>query len=230
MSLLELLWQTFAAHLYNPNNIDPIKCSNNGLCLQNISLSYTGYENVIHDGSKTILSRCAQPAGLPKIVWTQIYLPYQTWRRSDYGSFHCNTPNCRSNSTIIKTFRRLAREYILSLNVSVLNVTTNTIVSTTVSTTLWQQFWIIPRISLDILTASSHALQLFFSYIKIFFNCTFSYLSASHNVFNDGFTQKYEETLICFLQSNEIDKRERLYILKHGLTWQLPSKNIFRFV
>ncbi|UJR28964.1 hypothetical protein I4U23_010181 [Adineta vaga] len=59
------------------------------------------------------------------------FLPNNRQQSRDTGVFTCNKPHCASNASIIETFQWLSREYILPLNVSVLNLTTTTTISTT---------------------------------------------------------------------------------------------------
>ncbi|CAF3665885.1 unnamed protein product [Rotaria sp. Silwood1] len=65
---MEPLRQTLAAHLYNPNNTDPIEYSNKGLCPENVSLCYPDYihHNVTYGRPEKVLSRYARSADLPE--------------------------------------------------------------------------------------------------------------------------------------------------------------------
>jgi hypothetical protein len=135
---VEPVRQELARRLYNPDYTDPIECSNEGLCPEDISLCYTEYihYNVTYSGPEEVLSRCARPTDPLEVVWTQVYSPYQTYGLNNDGSFQCNMPKCESNTTIIETFQWLAGEYQLSLNLSVLYVTTTTTTTTTATTTI----------------------------------------------------------------------------------------------
>jgi hypothetical protein len=170
---VEPLRQKLVTGLYNPNNTGPVKCSNNGACPQNRSLCYAEYthENVTYGGLEKIHHRCVNSVA-PKVDWLQLYTPYSQSGLHHNGVLHCNTPNCDSNSAMLETFRWLAREYILPLNVSVLNVTTKpqptrttattttTAVSTTVSTTTTTTA-VSTTVSTTLTTTSNYASFLF---------------------------------------------------------------------
>jgi hypothetical protein len=131
---LEPIREKLAARLYNSSNTDPVKCSNNSSCPENISLCYGTYilQNGISGSRENVENGCATGFDKePIFLWTQQYTPFTTFRMTNIGVFLCNIPNCASNGTVIETFEWLTREYILPLNISVLNVTTTTFRPTT---------------------------------------------------------------------------------------------------
>jgi hypothetical protein len=136
---IEPIRETLAAHLYNSSNTDPIKCSSNSSCPENISLCYATYilQNGISGSREYVESDCATEFDKePEFRWTQRYTSFTTFPMTNVGVFLCNIPNCGSNGTVIETFQWLTREYILPLNISVLNVTTTTFRPTTTTSTI----------------------------------------------------------------------------------------------
>jgi len=131
---IEPIRETLAARLYNSSNTDPIKCSSNSVCWDNTSFCYAIYsrENAKSGSKEDVENGCAnQFDEEPIFSWIQRYNPFITYSMTDIAWFFCNIPNCDSNGTVIETFQWLAREYILPLNISVLNVTTTTVRPTT---------------------------------------------------------------------------------------------------
>jgi hypothetical protein len=62
---------------------------------------------------------------LPTVEWYQLYEPYGIKDGlMEIGTYYCNTPNCGNNTTPVEIFHMLAREYILPVNLSVINATT----------------------------------------------------------------------------------------------------------
>jgi len=129
---MESLRQKLAARLYNVNNTAPVICSNSSLCQENTSFCSVVYShhNGTNGGNEEITSECLNLIDDPLIFyWIQDYTTYATYAinsMNDLGIFFCNIPNCGSNGTIIETFQWLTREYILPINMSILNVTTTT--------------------------------------------------------------------------------------------------------
>jgi len=151
---MESIRQELATRLYNSNNTGPVRCFNNNLCPQNTAFCSVTHSrtNGTSGGNEEVESGCTNLTDHePIFVWLQTYTPLFTDRQSEIGVFYCNIPNCASNNTVIETFQWLTREYILPLNISILNVTTTTtqptitITSTRESTT----------------TTASYALNLF---------------------------------------------------------------------
>ena len=71
-----------------------------------------------------------------KIEWQKTYLPFNELNSRDYVVFSCNKPHCASNTSIFETFQLLNREYILPLNISVVNLTTTTTTTPTSTITI----------------------------------------------------------------------------------------------
>ncbi|CAF1001452.1 unnamed protein product, partial [Adineta ricciae] len=92
------------------------------------------------DNGYYIDNMCTNTNEFWKIQWEKIYLPYNPLNSMDTGVFSCNKPHCASNTSIVDTFQWLEKEYILPLNISVVNLTTTrrpttTTVSSPTSTT-----------------------------------------------------------------------------------------------
>jgi hypothetical protein len=126
---MESIRQELVNRFYDSNNTCPIRCSNNNSCPQNTLLCSVTYShsNGTSGGNEKVESGCTNLTDHePIFVWFQTYTPFFTDRQSEIGVFYCNTPNCASNKTVIETFQWLTREYILPLNISILNFTTTT--------------------------------------------------------------------------------------------------------
>ncbi len=140
---MESLRQNLTDRLYNPNNTDPIQCSNNNLCPQNSTFCVAMYiyENKTDGEEEEVGSECISETDVPlRVFWEQHYSSYSiayhsSNRLTNTGDFFCNIPNCGSNATIIETFQWLTRDYILPVNISVLNVKITTSQPTTTTST-----------------------------------------------------------------------------------------------
>ena len=135
---IESVRQEIAARLYNSNNTGPVSCSDNKSCPSNTLFCSVTYlrTNGTSGGTELVDSRCTNLTDTePIFVWQQSYTPVIRDSQSDLNVFYCNIPNCGSNNTVIETFRWLTTEYVLPLNISILQFTTTTSSPTTTATT-----------------------------------------------------------------------------------------------
>ncbi len=153
---MESFRQNLSARLYDSNNVGHFECSNYSFCSKNSSFCYMTYLNRSESlgGYEEVSGSCAHPNDTLAVEWYQLYTPYWDSGLTKAGTYLCNMPNCGSNTTVLETFHWLAREYILPVNVSILNTTTTpapTTTTTTISTTR----------SITTTTTSNHASLLF---------------------------------------------------------------------
>jgi hypothetical protein len=137
---MESFRQNLSARLYDSNNVGHFECSDYSFCSKNSSFCYMTYVNPSESfgSDEKVSGSCAHPNATLTVEWYQLYTPYWDSGLTKAGTYLCNKPNCGSNATVLETFHWLAREYILPLNVSILNTTTTpapTTTTTTVSTT-----------------------------------------------------------------------------------------------
>jgi len=116
---IESFRQNLVVHLYNRNNTEPIQCRNNESCCQNSYVHWSSSDNIHLNGG------CQNLEDTPSVTCYQLYEPYGIKDGlTEFGTYYCNTPNCGYNITAIKTFEMLAREYVLPVNLSVIDATT----------------------------------------------------------------------------------------------------------
>ncbi|CAF2564796.1 unnamed protein product [Rotaria sp. Silwood2] len=161
--------EKLASHLYDPNNIDPIKCFSNDSCPQNESLCFVSYVYWEWNKDLTVSGTCRDSISTPRLLWSQSYEGGGIWRSlTEIGLYYCNTPTCGYNTSAIEIFQRLSREYILPLNLSLINTTTTTPKPTETTSSAITS-------TIRVTTASNHATSLFghfFNTIIIFFAIT----------------------------------------------------------
>ncbi|CAF3434772.1 unnamed protein product [Rotaria sp. Silwood2] len=117
--------EKLVSRLYNQNNTDPIKCFSNNSCLQNESFCFVTYVYQQSSESSTVTGRCQHINNSLKVQWIQLYQPRGIGKSLIEGvTYYCNTPICGYNTTAIEIFQMLSHEYILPINLSVINVTT----------------------------------------------------------------------------------------------------------
>ncbi|CAF0909442.1 unnamed protein product [Rotaria sordida] len=120
--------EKLVSRLYNPNNTDPIEClsNNNNSCLQNESLCLVKYYYWENDKDVVVFGACQNINNSPIVQWSQLYEPYGIGKSlTESGLYYCNTPTCGYNTSAIETFQMLSSEYILPVNLSVINATTS---------------------------------------------------------------------------------------------------------
>ncbi|CAF2520173.1 unnamed protein product [Rotaria sp. Silwood2] len=117
--------EKLVSRLYNPNNTDPIKCFSNNSCLQNESFCFVVYSYFESLNDAGAVGTCRNMNKLPQVQWSQSYEANGVGKSLiELGSYYCNTPTCGYNSSAIETFQMLSHEYILPVNLSVINATT----------------------------------------------------------------------------------------------------------
>ncbi|CAF1007416.1 unnamed protein product [Adineta ricciae] len=124
---IKSIHKQLVSRLYDPNNTDvPVQCSNNNSCPENTTFCYALYQptTLTHNNGYYVNNMCTNTNEFWKIQWEKTYLPYDRPNSMDMGVFSCNKPHCASNTSIVDTFQWLEKEYILPLNISVVNLTT----------------------------------------------------------------------------------------------------------
>ncbi|CAF4832832.1 unnamed protein product [Rotaria sp. Silwood1] len=154
--------EKLVSRLYNPNNTLPIKCFNdNSSCLPNESLCSIAYLYLQSSNSTIFIGRCQNITKSPKVEWIQLYQPRGIGKGLTEGIvYDCNTPTCGYNTSIIETVKMLSHEYILPLNLSVINTTTTTPRPTTTSSST------VTSKSTWTTTTSNHAPYLFVNFFN----------------------------------------------------------------
>ncbi|UJR34955.1 hypothetical protein I4U23_027733 [Adineta vaga] len=137
VSSVKSIHETLVNRLYEPTSTGPVQCSNGNSCPQNTTSCLGVYlrTNPTQTNPNHIDSECQDRSDFFEINWDQTFLPNNQQQSQDTGALFCNKPHCASNASIIETFQWLSREYILPLNISVLDLTTTTTTTTTISTT-----------------------------------------------------------------------------------------------
>ncbi|CAF2564777.1 unnamed protein product [Rotaria sp. Silwood2] len=146
--------EKLVSRLYNPDNTDPIKCFSNDSCPYNKSLCVVSYFYVQSSESTTVIGKCLHITDSPKVEWVQSYTANEIGKGlKEGGSYYCNTPTCGYNTSAIETFQMLSDEYILPLNLSVINATTTHKPTETTHSTITS--------TMRVTTTSNHAASLF---------------------------------------------------------------------
>ncbi|CAF1007381.1 unnamed protein product [Adineta ricciae] len=136
---IKSIHKQLVSRLYDPNNTDvPVQCSNNNSCSNNTTYCFGSYvcTTEVSNNNYFIDSECTQTDEIRGIIWRKRYFTSHASNSINTGTYFCNKPHCASDTSIGDTFQWLDREYILPLNISVVNFTTTRRPTTTRATTL----------------------------------------------------------------------------------------------